>query len=528
MTSSNCSRSNSSIHIFEDHINQGISNTIKTMEQDANEPELQRSRSASSVASSVNDLFKHRRLSRMNSRDNTPIPHQKQSFEYLNKSLSSNNSSITGFSNQQDNYDIVNRQNYEQNGFIGLIPDNDLIFPHQTRTNKRLSISENILNENTMRPQSSSFSNYNMKPGFLLKDNLINQPASNNDYFADVDVHKISNLDLFHYNKNNNSNTAIADEDDDYESLDLFHENEHLDNFQKNGNENGFQCDFNELTDIFSGVFTTKEGTSHNDFNGFNPNSFSFDIDTPSSMNSHTNFHNQNITSDHEITNNKEVESLKQEEWHNLLTDVNKPGLISRKSKNNRSSKNIADEVISKSIQKPKSRRSSSVSHGTNKNDFLYKFDTSENITQVLTDKTKKTQPKKKTNPSQNYLSEQVFIEDDIQLNNKPSSDAPGFDPHHTILDTKPKKPRRKSNNQDLSVPAISKKNEVTTGPCSNCGTEKTPLWRRSVTGDPLCNACGLFYKLHGVNRPLSLKKDVIQRRNRASVTKADESDPKE
>jgi len=52
---------------------------------------------------------------------------------------------------------------------------------------------------------------------------------------------------------------------------------------------------------------------------------------------------------------------------------------------------------------------------------------------------------------------------------------------------------------------------------CSNCHTSTTPLWRRDVEGQPLCNACGLFFKLHGVNRPLSLKTDVIKKRNRAS-----------
>lgn len=34
---------------------------------------------------------------------------------------------------------------------------------------------------------------------------------------------------------------------------------------------------------------------------------------------------------------------------------------------------------------------------------------------------------------------------------------------------------------------------------CSNCGTTKTVLWRRMENGDPVCNPCGLYYKLNGV-----------------------------
>ncbi|KZO93412.1 hypothetical protein CALVIDRAFT_257719 [Calocera viscosa TUFC12733] len=52
---------------------------------------------------------------------------------------------------------------------------------------------------------------------------------------------------------------------------------------------------------------------------------------------------------------------------------------------------------------------------------------------------------------------------------------------------------------------------------CTNCQTTNTPLWRRDAEGNPLCNACGLFFKLHGVVRPLSLKTDVIKKRNRTS-----------
>ncbi|VDN01185.1 unnamed protein product [Thelazia callipaeda] len=51
---------------------------------------------------------------------------------------------------------------------------------------------------------------------------------------------------------------------------------------------------------------------------------------------------------------------------------------------------------------------------------------------------------------------------------------------------------------------------------CANCGGTNTTLWRRDADGHPVCNACGLYYKLHQVKRPISMKKEgTLQRRNR-------------
>merc|ERR1712117_482751 len=56
---------------------------------------------------------------------------------------------------------------------------------------------------------------------------------------------------------------------------------------------------------------------------------------------------------------------------------------------------------------------------------------------------------------------------------------------------------------------------------CANCKTTTTTLWRRNQNGEPVCNACGLYYKLHNVERPLTMKKDGIQTRNRKLSAKS-------
>ncbi|XP_059619166.1 box A-binding factor [Phlebotomus argentipes] len=50
---------------------------------------------------------------------------------------------------------------------------------------------------------------------------------------------------------------------------------------------------------------------------------------------------------------------------------------------------------------------------------------------------------------------------------------------------------------------------------CTNCGTLTTTIWRRNIRGEMVCNACGLYFKLHGVNRPHTMRRDTIHTRRR-------------
>lgn len=87
-------------------------------------------------------------------------------------------------------------------------------------------------------------------------------------------------------------------------------------------------------------------------------------------------------------------------------------------------------------------------------------------------------------------------------------------------LDTNPVHPNAKTiSTTNAANGSTTSKTNISSPICRNCKTHTTPLWRRDETGQVLCNACGLFLKLHGRPRPISLKTDVIKSRNRVRHT---------
>lgn len=108
-------------------------------------------------------------------------------------------------------------------------------------------------------------------------------------------------------------------------------------------------------------------------------------------------------------------------------------------------------------------------------------------------------------------------------LPNSPGGDAPGtMSGFSSVAPSRPSSPPGSKHGSTTNLPGAAANGQGEGGApttCTNCFTQTTPLWRRNPEGQPLCNACGLFLKLHGVVRPLSLKTDVIKKRNRGSGT---------
>ncbi|OBA24775.1 hypothetical protein HANVADRAFT_54300, partial [Hanseniaspora valbyensis NRRL Y-1626] len=586
-TPSESSRHSSSMLIFQNTINQGLQNTLKQLDSfneadnDLNKQNLTnhssgsanininnnnnkkgsssnfifndkqngidqflndtptRSRSASSVASSVNDLFNNRRQSRINN-NNTNSNNNNNGFEFINNGdLGSRHSSASQISfhemlnkqqqqqHSQDNQNIYSTK--EETGFIGLIPSatsglNETNFffdsfgveyelekedtTKRNRDDKRNSISSinnqpQIQNPN-IRPQSSSFSNYNLQAGFFNNhhsDLMLEQPqsSSNINYMKDPMLHSIQDEDISQhftdipkglniypnngeYNLGGHlieSNVIDEEEDDDDETSNINANSYHTNNSNKNNthtniqqqhnydsldflnnekdtniNNNGFDFNFEKLSGVFSGEFREKGGVDSVNVHeqlGFDPSNFTFDIDTPSSTNSfNINYENNDVSKGYTLsatsTTNATVTSsrvpqdsklnIQTNNLQDILTQITKPAIIAKKPK--LPSQKISSQTIlstrprknsnsaSANIQKPKSRRSSSA--------------------MTTTTKLTSTTPKKKRSGSTSS----------------------------STTTTQSNRRKSDSGNKQQTM-------ELMNGPCANCNTTKTPLWRRSV-----------------------------------------------
>ncbi len=128
--------------------------------------------------------------------------------------------------------------------------------------------------------------------------------------------------------------------------------------------------------------------------------------------------------------------------------------------------------------------------------------------------------PRTASTPNTALLGRQngIFEQHMGQSNPNSPPDASNMSGFSSVAPSRPSSPggSKHGSATNLAGAAVQGENGVPTT-CTNCFTQTTPLWRRNPEGHPLCNACGLFLKLHGVVRPLSLKTDVIKKRNRGS-----------
>lgn len=82
-------------------------------------------------------------------------------------------------------------------------------------------------------------------------------------------------------------------------------------------------------------------------------------------------------------------------------------------------------------------------------------------------------------------------------------------------------------NNQNYNRESIYYEKYTSEPMCAHCNACETSLWRR-IGGKTVCNACGLYYKMHGVVRPQALKKTIIKKRRRLTKRKKGEDEEEE
>ena len=55
---------------------------------------------------------------------------------------------------------------------------------------------------------------------------------------------------------------------------------------------------------------------------------------------------------------------------------------------------------------------------------------------------------------------------------------------------------------------------------CANCFTTTTSTWRKDSLGYPVCNACGLYFRVHQKKRPAEWAREGVMKRKRINKMK--------
>lgn len=103
-----------------------------------------------------------------------------------------------------------------------------------------------------------------------------------------------------------------------------------------------------------------------------------------------------------------------------------------------------------------------------------------------------------------------------------PSTQAPMM----SIIQTIPlQSQQRQQQQQQQQQPGAGSQQDENQIECANCHQTQTPLWRKNERGESVCNACGLYSRLHHRDRPIEMRKAKIQRRRRDWASSGSEED---
>lgn len=94
-----------------------------------------------------------------------------------------------------------------------------------------------------------------------------------------------------------------------------------------------------------------------------------------------------------------------------------------------------------------------------------------------------------------------------------PSNTANGFRITEEMKSPNTSSLKKKKRKTKSSTATSLRKPRRSTKRCSQCGTDTAPAWRRGPNNESLCNACGLYMKMHGKAREMVLEHGQLRTR---------------